>query len=254
LYRLKPDVAEHIRDLLAEAAGFESLFLRTDPSPWTGAKLPDGAAVERALDLVFRATTQTFPAFVPSLHAVVQQSGLRWPASVSSARELVDLVAAVQATLELYKNDVYARDHASLLRSLERGKSGRLSAWWAWLMSSAYRHARRVVRALRSAGPAPVSRLFAELTDAQRQSTHWIGQAENGSSPCLVADFASHKKNSDALFSDAAVIASVLPEMPTEQLTVDDVGNLLTRLALTTQPRNKFQSLRRLKRDLTLLE
>src|SRR5258708_13210952 len=121
-------------------------------------------------------------------------------------------------------------------------------------MSSAYRDARRVVRALRSAGPAPVSRLFAELTDAQRQSTHWIGQAENGSSPCLVADFASHKKNSDALFSDAAVIASVLPEMPTEQLTVDDVGNLLTRLALTTQPRNKFQSLRRLKRDLTLLE
>src|ERR1035441_7592908 len=26
-------------------SGFESLFLRTDPSPWTGAKLPNGEAV-----------------------------------------------------------------------------------------------------------------------------------------------------------------------------------------------------------------
>lgn len=96
MYRLKPEVAERVRDLLAEAAGFESLFLRTDPSPWTGAKLPNGAAVECTLDLVSRDTVQTFPAFIASLHAVVHKSWLLWPASVECARELIDLVAAVR--------------------------------------------------------------------------------------------------------------------------------------------------------------
>ena len=42
LLRIRPDVAERVRDLLIEAAGFESLFLRSDPSPWTGARLPNG--------------------------------------------------------------------------------------------------------------------------------------------------------------------------------------------------------------------
>ena len=34
--------------LLREAAGFDRLFTRDDPSPWTGAALPDGAAVQQA--------------------------------------------------------------------------------------------------------------------------------------------------------------------------------------------------------------
>ena len=49
LARLTLAVAQRIRDLLTEAGGFASLFLRTDSSSWTGATLPDGEAVQRAL-------------------------------------------------------------------------------------------------------------------------------------------------------------------------------------------------------------
>lgn len=224
-------MAERVRDLLAEAAGFESLFLRTDPSAWTGAKLPDGAAVESALDLVSRATTQTFPAFMASLYAVVQQSGLRWPASVGSARELISLVAAAQAMLEVYSTDIYTQDHACLLRDLEPGKSGGLSGAWAWFTDSAYRHARKAVRALRTAGPAPVAALFAEVEEVQHLTVQWKEHSDNGTVPCLVVNFAAHKRNSDALFSDAAVMTSVLPGKHIEQLTVDELNNLLARLA-----------------------
>jgi len=43
LERLTSDAAERIRLRLIEAAGFERLLLRTDPSPWTGAQLADAA-------------------------------------------------------------------------------------------------------------------------------------------------------------------------------------------------------------------
>jgi hypothetical protein len=52
LSQLRPPIDRQICDLLVEAGGMASLFLRTDPSPWTGAVLPDGAALQEALDLV----------------------------------------------------------------------------------------------------------------------------------------------------------------------------------------------------------
>src|SRR5207249_4911642 len=49
LERLTPENADRIRMRLIEAAGFETLFLRSDPSPWAGAQLPDGPTVEDAV-------------------------------------------------------------------------------------------------------------------------------------------------------------------------------------------------------------
>jgi hypothetical protein len=231
LLRIKPAVAERVRDLLVEAGGFESLFLRTDPSPWTGAKLVDGSAVEQALDVVSRAATQTFPAFLASLHAVLQQSRLHWPTSLGATQALVDLVAAVQETLAVYSNDIYRQDLASLVSALETGRSGGLFGAWAWLTKSTYRQARKLVRALRAAGPAPVATLCAELKEAQRHMAQWGAQAEDGSMPCRVVDFDAHRNNSFILFRDTAIVASILPNKRVEQLTVDALGTLLGQLA-----------------------
>jgi hypothetical protein len=63
---------DQIADLLTEAGGFSSLlFLRTDPSPWTGAALADGAAVQRALDLVQQMQSDTLPRFFESVKGVI---------------------------------------------------------------------------------------------------------------------------------------------------------------------------------------
>jgi very-short-patch-repair endonuclease len=250
LYRLNPDTAERVRDLLHEAAGFESLFIRTDPSPWTGADLPDGAAVERALDVVSRASAQTFPAFKASIHTVVQQSGLRRPSSIGSAREITDLVAAVQVMLELYSPHIYRQDHFFLLRSLDSGKSGGISGAWAWLTNNAYRRARRIVRAARKAGPASVATLFTELEKMERQSAQWKKQAENGPIPCRVADFTIHKKNIDALFKQLDQLASVLPGIHIEQLTVDELCSLLTRLAADNSTPQEIPKLTQIEKGL----
>ena len=231
LLRLRSDVAEQVCDLLTEAAGFESLFLRTDPSPWTGAKLNDGAAVENALDLAYRTNTEEFPAFMASLQAVLQGAGLCWPSSIAAARELIGLVAAVQRKLESFHPDIYGQDHTSLLDALGPGRSGRFSAAWAWITHSAYRQARKLVRGLRTAGPASVAVIFSEVAEIQQQTIQWTKLAQNGSSPHLVAEFQRHQQKIDALFSDISALGLVLPARRFETFAVDELGSFLARLA-----------------------
>jgi hypothetical protein len=131
LLRLTPPADRHITDLLAEAGGFAPLFLRTDPSPWTGAILADGAAVQRALDLVLRIHLETVPRFLESLNEVIAQTRLQRPESTVETGEIADLLEVVQTTLSLYSPKVYEHDLESLLRDLAPGEHGGFSALWA---------------------------------------------------------------------------------------------------------------------------
>jgi very-short-patch-repair endonuclease len=233
LNRLTPDAAVRVHDLLAEAAGFESLFLRTDSSPWTGARLRDGASTQRAVDAAARADGQTFPAFKASLDAVMRDSGLRWPTSITLAGELMELVFEVQSMLERYNTDIYKQEHSALLRDLEKGKSGGLSGTWAWITSSAYRRARKLLLELRKA-PAPVPKLYTELTEIKRQAEQWKSRAEGGSIPHPVDGIAAHKKNKDSFFPDLEIVAAALPHLQVRSLGVAEMGDLIRRLSTDT--------------------
>jgi hypothetical protein len=61
LLQIVPKRAERALDLLGEAAGFETLFNRSDPSPWTGVELKDGEAVQNAVDLAGRLDSEILP-------------------------------------------------------------------------------------------------------------------------------------------------------------------------------------------------
>ena len=76
LSKLRPPVDRQVSDLLTEAGGLGSLFLRTDSSPWTGAVLPDGAAVQQALELVRQMDSETLPTFFQSVEELLAQTGL----------------------------------------------------------------------------------------------------------------------------------------------------------------------------------
>ncbi len=232
LDRISQHVAEQVQDLLGETAGFETLFLRTDPSPWTGARLADGGAVEKALDLVSRASTSTFPSFERSLRTVTQQCGLDWPSSVNQAREVLHLLDAVQARLDLYDAGIYAHSHDSLLVDLAPAKAGRLATAWAWLTDSRYRRARKTARKLRTAGPVSSAAFIAELEEVRREAIQWKEKSTGGSTPCRVNDFAAYRNSIEPLFSDVLSLAAVFPEKDIEQLAIDDVGALLAELAL----------------------
>jgi hypothetical protein len=95
LTRLTPDVSRQVNDLLVEAGGLASLFLRTDSSPWTGAVLPDGAGVQEALEQVQRLYTESWPECLESIHAITAQTGLKRPEALAGLGMLAELLQSI---------------------------------------------------------------------------------------------------------------------------------------------------------------
>lgn len=173
---------EKVRDLLREAEGFASLFLRRDPSPWNGVELKNGSAAREALDVAARLSSRTWPEFMESLAEVVEMTGLRMPGSLNDARELYSLLDAVGQTLEHYSPDLFKQDIRVLLDALAAGRDGGPRAAWNWCTNSGYRHARARALSYRSGGKMRTATLFAELSGAEEQRARWA-RLSGGSRP-----------------------------------------------------------------------
>src|SRR5208282_1157537 len=210
LSRLAPPVDREISDLLAEASGFAPLFLRTDPSPWTGAVLADGAAVPRALDLVQRMHSETLPRFLESVKDVVAQTRLRRPESTLETTEVAGLLEAVQTTLALYSTEFYRLDLGSLLRDLAPGRRRGFSAIWAWCSDGRYRRARKSVLAMRIVGKTSSVELYKEVSDAATQSQRWRTWSGGKSMPVPFADAEKHIQNLRRVCEQAAALSGIV--------------------------------------------
>jgi very-short-patch-repair endonuclease len=231
LKRIDAKTAQQVCDLLVEARGFTSLFLRDDPSPWCGAKLPDGKSVQEALDLVLLLSAETWPRFLEALNAILSQTQLRRPDSVKTARKLADLVSGIQGTLTIYKSDIYKQDLAQLMDALQAGKKGGITSAWAWCTNSTFRRARATVFKLRTRGRVSSSVLFTEITKAAGESKAWSELAQDSGQPGPIADADKHLSAFGSLFQKLANLALLLPPIHIEDLTLDDLGDLIRKLA-----------------------
>jgi hypothetical protein len=92
LLQIVPKRAERTLDLLGEAAGFETLFNRSDPSPWTGVELKDGEAVQNAVDLACRLNSEIIPNLTDCLHRTSESSGLRLPKTLVETDEFLKVI------------------------------------------------------------------------------------------------------------------------------------------------------------------
>jgi hypothetical protein len=216
LARLTPKISQQVTDLLTEAAGLASLFLRTDSSPWTGAILTDGVAVQKALDLVQQMHTETMPQFLTSLNNVVAQTGLKRPESLVKAGELANLLEAVHRTLSRYSPQIYRQDLETLLRGLAPCLKGRLAAAWALCTNSAYRRARATVLSMRD-GKATPKQLFSEVSIVASDLKQWIAVSDGKNAPIakrtlgrFVNEFAQILKVESDTFDD--LLLNVLGE------------------------------------------
>jgi len=138
LTRIAEAGPQRVRDLLREALGFASLFVRTDPSPWTGAEPPDGAAVQKAVDLVRKLARRTLPNLDAALTALIETTEFKLPATLKEAAQMFTVLASVQRTLSLYSVDVYFQNLKELLGHLKPGCKGTVRAVWAWCANGAF--------------------------------------------------------------------------------------------------------------------
>jgi hypothetical protein len=230
-----------VTDLLGEAGGLASLFLRTDLSPWTGATLADGEAVQRALDLVQQMHTETLPQCLASIYAVVAQTGLKRLTALATLKEFVELLEAVERTLSNYSPHLYQQNLESILKALSPWRNGGLAAAWALCTSGTYRRARAAILAARN-GKAPSKVLFSEVTAAVRELKRWATASDGKSFPMRVDDSAKHVAALERLSGDADFLAKILPERRIDQFSLgvcrEYVGTSLTLRRYIEQHQN----------------
>jgi very-short-patch-repair endonuclease len=239
LSRLASPIDRQVSDLLSEAGGFATLFLRTDPSPWTGAILTDGSAVQRALDLVQEMHTETLPRGVESIEALVAGKKLRRVESTVDAGELADLLAAVKTTLSLYSPEVFTCDLESLVRDLAPGRFSGLSATWAWCFNGRYRRARASLLAMRIAGKVSSVALTSEVSEVGAQSQQWRAWTGGSSLPMPLGDVDGHIQNLRRVCQDVAGLSEILPLRGVAHLPVESLVELVS--SLVADQRTPFQ-------------
>lgn len=218
LARLTPEVSQQINDFLVGAGGFAPLFLRSDPSPWTGAALADGGSVQSALELVHRMQTETLPAGLESVYEVTSQTGLKRPAVVADLKNLADLLDAVERILLNYSPQLFQQNLESILRDLSPGHKGWLAATWALCTNGRYRRARAASLSARKT-KAPSRQLFQEVTTALDILKRWVTNSDDKSVPGAIDGAVKHVSTLRSLFSDAERLSQILPSRRIDQLS-----------------------------------
>lgn len=210
LERLDGPTARGIEDLLREAAGFPGLVLRDDPSPWTGAALPDGKAAQQAVDLVWRINTR-WPGLSADLAALCTRAGLNAPPNLEAAAAAAALAHDLTRTLEYYSGELFAQDLTALETALAPAGKGGMGAFFAGLLNGAYKRALGTLRGLRRQGELiRPAQLFTELTAAADQQRRWKQLGQPGARPVADSGAAAVSDSLTALLADVRALAPLL--------------------------------------------
>ena len=177
--------AERVLDLLGEAAGFETLFNRSDPSPWTGVELKDGQAVQDAVDLADRLCYQTMPDLIGSLRSVCESSDLRQPTTMAEASQLLSVLKQADHVLKIYDAQVFI-EAGQLLSLMLPCRGNGIRGICLRLTNSAYKAARKKTTELRRGLKAQWAIAIAELSEALETRQQWRRLSESDAMPKAV--------------------------------------------------------------------
>jgi hypothetical protein len=249
LARLRPEVRRQVNDLLVEAGGLASLFLRTDSSPWTGAVLADGPAVQEALEVVQRLYLESLPECSESMHAITAQTGLKRPEALAGLRMLAELVESIETTLANYAPAIYEQNLQEILHDLFPARNGRLAAAWAFCVSAPYRRARAAVLSIRN-GKAPSKTLVSEITSALNDVRNWGAASDGKSGPIGIDGSAKHVTALRRLADDLEFLAKILPAKRVNQLSLDELVSLVSGLQADHRTPHQIPKLNQIERSL----
>ncbi len=230
LAKIEDTGPDRVRDLMREAQGLASLFLRCDPSPWNGVRIADGSTAQHAVDLVARMTSESLPECVASLLKSANEIDARVPTDLKEGQQLYALAEAIERTLNLYAPEIFGENIGGMASTLARGKSSRLLAAWAWCTSSEYRRARRQALGFRRAGKIGGPQLAAELEAASEQKTEWA-EWNRASSPRKLQMRAEAHRKLLTLAQDVEALESVVTSQRFASMTFDEIGASLNTLA-----------------------
>lgn len=185
LNKMTADHVARLADHLAEAGTFAALLSGRDPSPWAKAHLPDGEAVNEAMDLLNALLHVDWPASERLFADLCAATGLPFPQDVAAADALIDLLRRTQSVLRVLDPAVFSAplDEAAA----EFAHAGDGMSWFTRLFSRSLRQAERTMRqyqrvAMTSGDLARAIRLAAEVQHL------WAAIAGPGKTPTAADD------------------------------------------------------------------
>ena len=247
LKKLTPDVAAKVRDYLWEAAGFASLFLRTDTSPWTGALLPDGASVRNTLDLIAD-IRKSQPQLLDTLEGIRIGTGLQWHDALAKLRSRLKIIDEVQRILDSFLPEVFSENLDSHAAILAHARSGWLRSCWAWMFIPEFRASRKRLIQLRRNSAVPSSKLFAEVSELSDLLRRW--NAISDRAPCSFPEWEKSKQLCDSFFKSVAALQTCLPLKNLDALSIDDFMELVQGLNQDQQTPHRLPKLTEIERGL----
>ena len=231
LNSIVPTEAELIRDLIGEAGGFASLFLGMDPSPWTGAVLPNGGTAQAAIELAQDISQNKWPAVLTSLSMITNATGLASPTNLDDCKQLLTLLSEVHSTLSKYSDSLFKLDLKEVSRNLMPGKEGGVRGMWAWLRSSELRVTRRLLLSLRTAGKTGTSELSSEVDAALSQTNRWQSLAKGTILPRTFGGFGECRQLIEAGLQNLASLSAMVPKKNLLKLQLGNIAECLKQLA-----------------------
>jgi hypothetical protein len=215
--------ASQIRDLLREAAGFESLLNRTDPSPWCGVKLEDAKAAQNALDLLSRVAHEELPFLIAGLMQICGDFKLRIPTTVDEAATCLREAVAGNEILSCYQQGIFP-DAQGRADAMAPGCAQGLKSFWVRITNGRLKKAYRDALLLRTAGKTWVKQVWEEMKSAAAVFDFWQKWGDNSRSPAQISTADSCKQIFDKVSSSLNVAERIsslrLKQLPLTELLV----------------------------------
>jgi very-short-patch-repair endonuclease len=232
LDRLTSNVIEEAAALLSELEGFSGLFLRTDRSEWTGAKLTNGSVVQEATDAVRRLVDECWPMLQEAVSKVTADSKASMPGTLDELRSLLGLLNGINKSLESFEPAIFQQDLEAASAALRPSKK-RMSAILAWWFNGNYRRVRRKVGKLRRDGEKSGAKLLEAVIMAEAQLRRWNALAP-GQAPSVCEELAKCRSALDLTIANLETLASVLSRSDLNRCPISELHALTRALAADT--------------------
>ena len=248
LMQITTKSAERVIDLLGEAGGFEALFTRTDPSPWTGVELKDGQSVQEAIDLVDRLNHQVLPKLLASLRKVCESSALREPTTMADTLQLLNLFKQAGQLLSLYEPQIFAEADHLLARILPCHVNG-IRGVWLRATDSGYKTAFKRATQLRGGLKAPRTTIVAELSKASQTRQLWQQLSDSAAMPVAVHGLQECDQNHQTAQADLRKLDTVC-KSNLHGLRLDEITARVSALSADSTTPYRIHRLYEIEREL----
>jgi len=250
LTRLTPEVGIRARDLLMEAGGMSGLFLRDDPSPWTGGLIENTQRLQEALAIAQRLAGELWPRFTSTTADVWREVGVQEPIGMADATELLKLLGRVQRLLEVCTHEVFSLDLEGILEQLAPIGVGRRGAAWAWLTRRPFRESLRRTRAALRDRRTSWTELFRITREAKELLGLWMSNASTAPRPFVPARFGDAMAAFRDLTEALSQLDTLAPRVSSTKASLQELGEFLQRLAGDRETPYRLPNLYRIEREL----